>query len=361
MGGIFTDLENTLYGKHYKLYIPLLVVLLGVCLFVAFVFPGVKQGIDLRGGTMLIVRMDTPIDADSLETLLKDKFPLTDVRVTSTSAPGGVSGAVIEFTDNTELAIAEAALAEAKALLAKDKQAAGEKAKEAIAATANYAPQPPTAGLPPEDLVELAGIIVPKAEEAFDLQLQDFVKAEFSLGEEAAFQKREVGPILGKTFYESAITVGIIGFILITLVVFAFFREFIPAVAIIFAAVFDMAAALAGMAVFNISLSLSTIPALLMLIGYSVDTDILLTTRLLKRVEGTPKGRAISAMKTGLTMTATALAALVVMLFFSYIWQIMVMFEISAVILFGLLGDIIVTWSMNAAVLLWYVERKGGK
>lgn len=361
MGGIFTDLENTLYGKHYKLYIPLLIVLLAACLFVAFVAPGVKQGIDLRGGTMIIVRMDKAIDADKLETLLKEKFPLTEVRVSSTSAPGGVSGAVIEFTANTELAKAEAALAEAKALLETDKQAAAAKAEEAIAAASLYTPKPQTAGLLPEDVVALAGTIVPKAEETFDLQLQDFVKQEFSLGKDAAFQKREVGPVLGKTFYESTITVGIIGFILITLVVFAFFREFIPSVAIIFAAIFDMAAALAGMAIFNISLSLSTIPALLMLIGYSVDTDILLTTRLLKRMEGTPKGRAISAMKTGLTMTATALAALFVMLFFSYIWQIMVMFEISAVIIFGLFGDIIATWLMNAAVLLWYVERKGGK
>ena len=112
------------------------------------------------------------------------------------------------------------------------------------------------------------------------------------------------------------------------------------------------------MAVFKVPLSLATIPALLMLVGYSVDTDIMLTTRLLKRREGTAADRTIGAMKTGLTMTFTTLAALTVMLSISFFNQITIIFEIAAVIFFGLLGDLISTWMMNAPILLWYVEKK---
>ena len=48
--------------------------------------------------------------------------------------------------------------------------------------------------------------------------------------------------------------------------------------------------------------------AFLMLIGYSVDTDILLTTRALKKQEGTINERIYGAFKTGIFMNVTALA-----------------------------------------------------
>jgi len=34
-----------------------------------------------------------------------------------------------------------------------------------------------------------------------------------------------------------------------------------------------------------------------------------------------------------------------------------VMFEISVVIFFGLLADLISTWFMNAPILIWYVKK----
>jgi len=66
-------------------------------------------------------------------------------------------------------------------------------------------------------------------------------------------------------------------------------------------------------------------------------------------------------MITGLTMTSTAIAALLAMLVLSYFSQIEVIFQISAIIIFGLVAGILSTWFMNAAVLLWYIEGRGGK
>ncbi|MBU0662226.1 protein translocase subunit SecF [Candidatus Micrarchaeota archaeon] len=347
-----------IYGTHYKKYIAIVAVLFLACLFIAFIYPGVQEGIDLRGGTLLIVRSDTLIDADSLEAALNAQFPLADVRISSISSPTGGAGTIIEFAENTELGAADKQLKSAKSLLASDPAAASAQAIAIMNSLSAYVPVPPTTNLEPEQILTLANDTLAKAKEVFEVRLQEFIRTEFSLGNEVAFQKREVGPVLGETFYASALTVGIIGFILVTIVIFAFFREFIPSVAVIAAAIFDISFALAAMAIFGIALSLSSIPALLMLIGYSVDTDIMLTTRLLKRREGSPKSRAMNSMKTGLTMTFTTLAALTAMLVLSYFGQILIVFEISAVLLFGLIGDLISTWLMNAPVLLWYAEKK---
>ena len=94
------------------------------------------------------------------------------------------------------------------------------------------------------------------------------------------------------------------------IVVFIIFRTFVPSIAVVISAFADIAFAAAMMDVFGIVLSLGTVAALLMLIGYSVDTDILLTTRLLKR-KGELGDKIKDAMKTGMTMTLTTLAALI--------------------------------------------------
>jgi len=140
--------------------------------------------------------------------------------------------------------------------------------------------------------------------------------------------------------------------------VFIIFRNFVPSIAIILAALSDILIALAGMSLFGIPLSLASVGGILMLIGFSVDTDILLTTRLLKRKEGSITEKAIEAMKTGLTMSITAIAAMaslyLVTIFF--IPQAVVLSNIAAVLIIGLVADIIATWLMNLGILRWYLE-----
>jgi preprotein translocase subunit SecF len=117
------------------------------------------------------------------------------------------------------------------------------------------------------------------------------------------------------------------------------------------------------MDVFGIALSLGTVAALLMLIGYSVDTDILLTTRLLKR-KGELGDKIKDAMKTGMTMTLTTLAALIALFLVSsgsYLvssfTRIDIIRDISVVLIFGLIADIINTWMTNVGILKWYLEK----
>jgi preprotein translocase subunit SecF len=114
------------------------------------------------------------------------------------------------------------------------------------------------------------------------------------------------------------------------------------------------------MGLFNIPLTLASFAALLMLVGFSLDTDILLTTRLVKR-KGEPHDNAFEAMKTGLTMSVAAVVAFGALFVLSTMTHIPTYFEISSVALAGLFGDMFATWGINAVVVLYYVEHRKAK
>ncbi|MDP3990066.1 MAG: protein translocase subunit SecF [archaeon] len=165
-----------------------------------------------------------------------------------------------------------------------------------------------------------------------------------------------VGSSLGESFFKQTAMALLIAFLLMGLVVFIYFRSIAPSMAVILAAFSDIVVTLA---VFNLTgerLSTAGIAAFLMLIGYSVDTDILLSTRVLKRTELTVMERVYSAMKTGFTMTGTTLIAVLVALLFV---QSDIIKQIVLIIFIGLIVDLIMTWIQNVGILRLYLERKG--
>jgi len=171
---------------------------------------------------------------------------------------------------------------------------------------------------------------------------------------------RSVGPLLSQQALNQVIYALAFAFIFMSITVLIIFRNLVPSFAVILAALSDIIIALGGMSLFGIPLSVASVGALLMLIGYSVDTDILLTTRVLKRREGTVTKRALDAMKTGLTMAAAAIGAmaslyLVVVLFIPYA---QLLAEIAAVLIIGLVADVLATWLMNLGILRWYMESR---
>jgi preprotein translocase subunit SecF len=111
------------------------------------------------------------------------------------------------------------------------------------------------------------------------------------------------------------------------------------------------------MTLVGIPLTLPTTAALLMLIGYSVDSDILLTMRVLKR-QGKLEDKLAGAFHTGIIMTSTTLAAVLSIWVVSALGQIEILRDMAAVLLIGLLLDIMNTWITNASILKWYVEGK---
>ena len=139
------------------------------------------------------------------------------------------------------------------------------------------------------------------------------------------------------------------------IVVFFLFRKLIPSVAVVLSALGDIVIPLAIMNLLGIQLSLGTVAALLMLIGYSVDSDILLTNHILKR-KGDFYESTYNAMRTGLTMTFTSLSAIVVMTIASFLFGVDLLTSIGVVLIFGLVVDLLNTYLLNFSLLRWYVE-----
>jgi preprotein translocase subunit SecF len=153
----------------------------------------------------------------------------------------------------------------------------------------------------------------------------------------------------------AVVLIAAVGFML----VLRYQKGLIPSVAVVTGTFCDITIALGAMGLFGIPLTLPSFAALLMLVGYSLDTDILLTMRMLKR-KGDPREKAHDSMKTGLTMSTTGVIAFSSLFALSTITHIPTYFEISAVALAGLIGDMFATWGINAVMLLWYVEKKEG-
>ncbi|MBP5699795.1 MAG: protein translocase subunit SecF [Methanobrevibacter sp.] len=182
-------------------------------------------------------------------------------------------------------------------------------------------------------------------------------------GKAKVISYNEIGPILSEEAMGQIYIAMIFAFLFMAITVFIVFREPVPSVAIILAALCDILIALGGMSIFKIPLSIASVGALLMLIGYSVDTDILLTTRLLKRREGTVEGRAKNAMYTGLTMSFAAIAAMGILYAVTKILmpEATTLSNISAVLVIGLIGDILSTWLMNLGILKTYIDWRQSK
>ncbi|WNY23615.1 Protein-export membrane protein SecF [Methanimicrococcus hongohii] len=187
-------------------------------------------------------------------------------------------------------------------------------------------------------------------------------------------EQQQISPIYGQELQEKALIAIILSFIGMAIVVFIIFRQIVPSLAVILSAASDIIIPIAFMNIFGIELTLGTIAALLMLIGYSVDSDILLTNKVLKR-SGNLDDKISGVMRTGMLMTTTTAAAFLVMFLVSTfahyiipgIPPIPLMSQISLIVLIGLLADILNTWFLNVGILRMYLTRpkrkskKGGR
>jgi preprotein translocase subunit SecF len=205
---------------------------------------------------------------------------------------------------------------------------------------------------------QIAVIVETKTEEKLTRSvLEEYLGHELT-EENSSFEF--TGATLSQEFYKQLLFAIFIAFFLMCLVVFIQFKSFIPSIAVIFSAFADILIPLVVVDILKIPLSTAGIVAFLMLIGYSVDTDILLTNKVLKR-EGKSVNRKIwESFKTGITMTMTSivavLAALIIVGPFSSILS-----QIFLIMLLGLVCDIFNTWVTNVSIIKWYALKKEKK
>lgn len=167
-----------------------------------------------------------------------------------------------------------------------------------------------------------------------------------------------VGSSLGDSFYAQMIKALLFALIFMSIAVFIAFRKLIPSLAVVVVALGDLMITLTILNLLNMRLSSAGIAALLLLVGYSIDTDVLLTTRILKKREGTIWEGVLSSMKTGLTMTVTTIAALGVAYLVS---TSLILKQMFAIIIIGLIVDVVLTYLLNAPMLALYAKKEGGE
>jgi len=289
------DTLLNIYDKQYKKLMIFSFLLLLACTVILLVSYA-KTGEFFQKGVSLKggITMTIPVngaDIHSLEQQLSNKYPQADISVREITEAGRTTAIIVEAADVT--------VAELQSTL-------------------------PTLGVPLE-------------------------QGKYSL--------ESMGGSLGASFFSQTVKALIYAFVFMAIVVFLTFRSIIPSSFVILAALSDIISTIAVINLIGMKMSTAGIAALLMLIGYSVDTDILLTTKVLKRKGegGTIFQRTVGAMKTGLTMTATALVAALIGYFFT---QSDTIKQIMLISIIGLCFDLIYTWFQNAGILRQYMEKK---
>ena len=287
---------RSIYEEKYKklMIIPFLLLILAVAqIGYQYSVTGdfVNRGVTLKGGSTITITKIGSIDQNQLQSLLDEKFPQADISVRTLSSAGHTAAIAVD-SDAQEN----------------------------------------------DEIDALTGVI----------------RSEYNI-QESDYSVEVIGSSLGKSFFMQTLIALLIAFLLMGVVVLAYFRVLAPSLAVMLAAFSDILVTLAVFNLTGIKLSTAGVAAFLMLIGYSVDTDILLSTRVLKRKEGSLIERIYGAMKTGLTMTFTTLASISVALFFV---QSDIIEQIMIILFIGLLVDIIMTYIQNVAILRLYMEKR---
>lgn len=382
------EIPNIYAGDYRRLLaVPLILIVLSVVLIQVL---GIQQGIELKGGVLVTLQASGPIDDDAIHASLA-AAGIRDATVRTYDNPVG-QVAEVEIGQNEELAAAEKGLADfnAKVRAAEDTElnlaiaeeearltpnavserkvqearVAHEKAVAEMGAAADVVLDPLEQVLgrqiarDAEDARGYKNIVDNALADAKDAHREQIINAIGSSVEYSSYSFRDVSPTLSAYFLSKAYGVFFFSSLLVAITVFLIFRSLVPSLAVLAGAMTDVLIALGAMALFQIPLTLASFAALLMIVGFSLDTHILLTVRTLKRGEGTPRERIFDTMKTGATMSLTALTAFGTLFLLALFTHIPTYYQISSVAIFGLFGDLVAAWGMNAVIVLWYAEKK---
>ena len=164
-----------------------------------------------------------------------------------------------------------------------------------------------------------------------------------------------IGPALGKEFFQQAMFVLMFSFIFMAAVIFFIFRIPLPSFFLVLVVIADLIEALVFSQIFGVNLSLASFTALLLLIGYAVDDNILMITRMLKAEDKNYDRIIKTSFKTGITMVGTAIVALFALFIIS---TSVVIDQIASTLIVGLLVDLLNSWIMNVGLMVWYVDRR---
>ena len=292
--------KHSFYEKNYKklIIVPALLLVIAIILIsMKMINTGefLNKGISLSGGVSVTVLKEN-IDKNALQEELQQEFPDYEVNVRSVEEGGRRIGVLVETN------------------------------------------------MPPENREKV---------ERFDQIIRTRTNAE-----REDVSTETIGASLGAAFFQQTIIAVLAAFIFMGIVIFIYFRSIVPSALTILSALSDIIITLAIINVLGISIGTAGIAAFLMLIGYSVDANIVLNMRTLKGTTGTIVEQIKSAFSTGITMSITTLVAITVAFLIA---DSPVLKEIMLILMIGLVVDVLNTWVQNAGLLRWYLETKKNK
>ena len=286
-----------IYEQHYKKLqiLPILLLVFAIVQIsvqVATTGDFMNRGISLKGGSTITFPYAQTTDARQVEEQLQAQFPDADISIRTLSSTNSVIGYILESQFQS---------------------------KEEITA-----------------LVNALKIAVPFQDKDFSIEVVD--------------------SSLGSSFFTQTSWALLVAFIGMGIIIFIYTRSFLPSLLLILATFSNL---LVTLAIFNLTgdkLGTGGIAAFLMLVGYSVDAEILLASRVVKRKEGTTMERIYSAIGTGMTMTLATLVAVTTGLIFV---NNEIVHQIMLILFIGLFVDMVNTWIQNVGLLRSHLERKG--
>ena len=164
-----------------------------------------------------------------------------------------------------------------------------------------------------------------------------------------------VGSQLTSLYREQAELAGIFAAIAISIIVFIAFRNLNTVGGILAVLGLDLVGIFGAMAILNIPLTLASMGGILLIIGYGIDDNVLLYSRVLKQVGGDVTEKAIGAMKTGLTMAITSGSALLALYI---VTETPALQQIASIIIIGIILDALNTWFFNTGNILRNAKKK---
>jgi len=282
------------YRKDYKklMILPVLMLLIGIGIILfTYATTGdyLYKSVSLKGGLIISISTDKIVDLNSIQKDIASDFPGKDITIRTSTVSGQLTGYAIE-ADLTD--------------------------KEQVNSFIS------------------------------------FLEQEFGITKEN-FTIEEIGSSLGASFFKETTMLLMLSFLFMAIVVFLFFRNPVISGAVILSAVSDIIITIAVLDIMKFKVGTAGIAALLMLISYSVDTDVLLSTRVLRRKNQSIFEAVLSSVNTGLTMLLATLAAVTIGLIFS---QAPVLKEIMLIVFIGLIIDIFNTYIQNVGIIRWYLK-----
>ncbi|MBD3203241.1 MMPL family transporter [Candidatus Woesearchaeota archaeon] len=192
------------------------------------------------------------------------------------------------------------------------------------------------------------GIIIEDSNTDDSDQLVAYLKENINGITENDISVETMGSTLGKSFFKEIFIALFFAFICMGLVFLYYFRSLFATFAALVSAFLDIFITLGIITALQIKLTSGGIASFLMLIGYSIDTSILISTKMLKDKKADMNEGIKEAMKTGFTMSAAGIAAMFISFIFTNNFALR---QIMLILVIGLVIDLFTSWIGNVAIL----------